>query len=533
MHQHHQHGGSYTLHVGEENAPSGVAREPYPCDAAEQEEPRPGSLSVVPPRVCLTAQFADGAVREWKDLLKVEAALQLLREMGDVASAGQQGGEAAVMGTTLCSPLTFFWVDVSGAPLPQDLGTLLDFLCVSPYTQRRWRAAAAAAVATEPLANVELPHEDGDDYYDDATDLDCLRAFVREQYVQLRLIGLSTEDPTPCGSQSGGEYESEKRLQRPDRLRVNLLDASETGALTPVQVLCFAGGVVTWRVRPDVEGWEHIPRSLERRLCGRNNTATMGGNECGPRRPLSTSLLMLTVLEELYTTFLPDTTVVINEVDAIDAMLPLVRQRQSDQADVLRRVRMLRRSLSVHRRMLMSKVSVLELLNRSTIRVLLPFMNPCEDLDMNLSSARQRKHVEPAIYEAGDDTTGSTSAARHSSAYSAIARPIQHVLSKLEDARRVLTNSIIIYSSGVAATNSRSSNKSDTLSVVLGYVALTSIPPTIVASQWGMNVYVPWVNTDSTVPFWSIAGLSGLYMLLVLAYPLYCWIKGKPENLVF
>ncbi|PWU82888.1 hypothetical protein C4B63_485g4 [Trypanosoma cruzi] len=48
-----------------------------------------------------------------------------------------------------------------------------------------------------------------------------------------------------------------------------------------------------------------------------------------------------------------------------------------------------------------------------------------------------------------------------------------------------------------------SSTEADYRMVVLHYVTLIILPLTIVASQWGMNCYVPWKDLDSTTPFWT------------------------------
>ncbi|RHW73166.1 CorA-like Mg2+ transporter protein [Trypanosoma brucei equiperdum] len=530
--------------------------EPYGYNDREREQSHLNSSRGAPLQVRVVVQLPNGTVREWKDFAQLQALPQILREV--YTTTPDQGRSSAGS----LSPLKFFWIDMSGMPQREDLSALFELLHVCKHTERRWRAMAAAppgvGLGGFPLNNgtceegAERSHYDEDGYYDDATELDYLRAFVAEQYVQISLTVLESPNVTvyglPMEKDTEREMGTEKHQRQREGSRPNLLDACESGTLASVQVLCFVNGVVTWRPQPAVEGWEYIPHGLERRLSNSTNIgdgrAVGDGNE-EPRGALTTSLLVLTILDELYMAFLPDTTIVLSEVDTIDSMLPLVRQRMSDQADILRRIQMLRRSLSVHRRVLMSKVSVLELLSRPTVRVLLPFMNPITDAVNEKEREHCREPFDPRVYQprhrhgelhyeqSEARARRAPSSGQQSDTYADIACRILHVLSKLEDARRILTNSIIIHSSGVAAVNNYNSNQSDTLSITLGYVALMSLPPTIVASQWGMNVYVPWVDMNSTAPFWGIVGAVTAYAALVLSYPIFCWIRGRPDKLVF
>ncbi|RHW72934.1 CorA-like Mg2+ transporter protein [Trypanosoma brucei equiperdum] len=496
--------GTYKLYISEDDSLCNVPQGSCTCTGGVGEPSHPRCTGVMPPRFHLITQSTDGIIYERRDLTGMGSLTGLLHE-------------AAVSDP----PLAFFWIDTSGVPQPEDLSALFEFVNVNPYTEWRWRALAAASIRNDsgdcPPSNGvdgatnELAQEDADSYYDNATELDCLRAFVEEQYVQLRITVLQAQSAMPCCLRSAGNGEiggkvegpGKHQQQQPRNLRANLFDACESGALTSVQALCFRIGVVTWRPQHAIEGWEYISHRLIRHL-----QDASGGEDIKPQNLLSTSLFALTMLDELYMAFLPDITVVNNEVDEIESMLPLVRQRPSDQADVLRRVQLLRRNLSVHRRILMSKVTVLELLNRPTVRVLLSFMNT-------------------------STTSKLDTVVRYASSYVDIARHILPTLFKLDNARRVLTNSIIIYSSGASATNNCNSNKSDTLNVTLGYVALISIPPTIVASQWALEFHVPWRAGDSTTQFWAMVGVMGACMLMVLVYPVYCWIRGRPDKFVF
>ncbi|PWU82887.1 hypothetical protein C4B63_485g3 [Trypanosoma cruzi] len=112
------------------------------------------------------------------------------------------------------------------------------------------------------------------------------------------------------------------------------------------------------------KGGGYIAQAVERRLADPSST----------KRMLTTSKLLHIILDELCEAFLPDPTLVLNEADAIDSMLPFVRQRESEQVDVLRRSLRLRRRLAVHRRLLLSKVNLLEQLGRPVMRTLLAFI---------------------------------------------------------------------------------------------------------------------------------------------------------------
>lgn len=76
--------------------------------------------------------------------------------------------------------------------------------------------------------------------------------------------------------------------------------------------------------------------------------------------------------------FLPDTTALLSEVDSVDSMMPWIAQSSDgDQTDALRRVLALRRCLSVHRRLLLWKLQLVEQLYKEELRTFVPFV--CEE----------------------------------------------------------------------------------------------------------------------------------------------------------
>ncbi|KAF8305270.1 hypothetical protein TcBrA4_0041670 [Trypanosoma cruzi] len=177
-----------------------------------------------------------------------------------------------------------------------------------------------------------------------------MHVFVEEQYVQLQIAVIRAGSP-PCAHDATQSIYAASRKEhathQPDRLHANLFDVDVEEDLGRVELLCFSDGIVTWRPVPEVEGWGYIAQAVERRLADPSST----------KRMLTTSKLLHIILDELCEAFLPDPTLVLNEADAIDSMLPFVRQRESEQVDVLRRSLRLRRRLAVHRRLLLSKVN--------------------------------------------------------------------------------------------------------------------------------------------------------------------------------
>ncbi|KAG5497029.1 hypothetical protein GH5_01551 [Leishmania sp. Ghana 2012 LV757] len=109
----------------------------------------------------------------------------------------------------------------------------------------------------------------------------------------------------------------------------------------------------------------------------------------------------------------------------------------------------------------------------------------------------------------------------------ALHKSIVSVLRHLEVARTVLGNTTLIYTSKVNFTNSRTSERSDYFSLLCQYVLLVVLPLNIVASHWGMNCPVPFMNVEGTVPFWGIVGVLAFIGVVGLIFPVYAYRTRK------
>lgn len=532
---------------------------PMDCDAG------PGTSHA---HMRLVLQHRDGVARQWGPMTRMEHVAQRLREatgsshdegrgfslrLPDTATASvyihpaqsEAGGETTTTAPTR-SPVSFFWIDVAGVPTAQDLDVLFALLRVSSRTQRRWRAEAMALrVENASRSSVHSFLEDTSGVWaarseDNAeNNPDELHVFAEEQYVQLQLAAISSNVTARNRDREGflknfsmcsfsASWPDRLLAVEPDRLHADVLDVEEKD-LVSVSMLCFRDGIVTWRWSPEVEGWAYITATIEQQFV----------NPPTAQRMMTTFSVFCIILDELCEAFMLNPTVILNEVDAIDALLSLVRQRELDQSDMMRRVLLLRRRLVVHRRLLLSKIDLFEQLNRPIMRALFAFMT-------SDAGSRNRGFLCDVDTFALDDThglranmhltsrLGGDPAARiHSYTHPSVASRLRHLFSKLESARVIVSNATILYTSGVAVRNNSNSSKVDYSAVALEYVLLIVFPPTIVASLWGMNCYVPWEDRDSTTPFWVMSGVMAVYILGLLAYPAYCWATGRPDKLVF
>ncbi|RNE99844.1 hypothetical protein TraAM80_07964 [Trypanosoma rangeli] len=498
-----------------------------------------------PMQVRLLVQFKDGTTREWKSMTQMDQVVEALRkvigplntqhctcgslhipDLGsvavDVAAVPRPGAAWEQPQTQL--PLSFFWIDIVGTPEPHDFTVLFSLLKTHTCTERRWRDEAAAALAAPAegylVSTTDCPSDGepelflGSDEGTQEREPDELQVFAEKKYVQMLLAVILASRPSGADS-FGTDSDGSAVAQQPDRLHANLFDVDDESGLGWVRLLCFADGIVSWRPTAEVEGWEYVSQNVAQHLA-----------ELSPaKRMLTTSWLLHIILDELCEAFLPDPTLVFNEVDAIDSMMPLVRQKESEQADVLRRALRLQRCLSVHRRLLLSKVNLLGQLGRPVMRTLFAFITA------DAWNAGGVVH-QPNFVVANAAEGSAPVAELQRLAHTAILRRILHLLRQLDGARTILGNTTIIYTSAVTMLNNNISTHADYRMVVLHYVTLVFLPLTVVASQWGMNCYVPWKELDSTTPFWSIVGISAAYAALHLFYPIYCMCIGRADKLV-
>ncbi|AYU81419.1 hypothetical protein LdCL_310029200 [Leishmania donovani] len=251
---------------------------------------------------------------------------------------------------------------------------------------------------------------------------------------------------------------------------------------------------------------------------------------------LCTSIFVSLLLSSVCYAYLPNTVMFLGEVDTIDSMLPLIElDCESDQADALRRVLLLRRRLAVHRRLLFQKICLLEALDRPTMHTVARFVrsrkSPARTArDSSAGSvADQFKSAQQGSASAGG---GGSSLIHHihmmaPPSLNAIHKSIMGVLHNLEAARTVIGNTTLIYTSKVNFTNSRTSETADYYSLFCQYVLLVLLPLTIVASHWGMNCPVPFMNVNGTTPFWSIVGVIAFISVAGTIFPIYAYLTRK------
>lgn len=383
-----------------------------------------------------------------------------------------------------------------------------------------------------------------------------------------------------------------------------------------------------------VKSWEQLQASVFHRL--RHMSSSVGnqhheaGDHSGGAPPLCTSGFVSLLLSAVCYAYLPNTTSVLSEVDAIDSMLPLVGLNvESDQADALRRVLLLRRRLAVHRRLLFQKIRLLEALDKPAMHTIARFVRTVKapswmerasarasargggssgspraigthssegqrrDSDTDSLSAAPTPHqldrtataphfsgagAQPIVHfldtaeeppwsyttaeqnyggrgvmggsgnvsstyltgAEGERRTGSRTAANSGCPVARMAEPpslnaihkgIANTLRSLEVARTVLGNTTLIYCSTVNFSNSRTSELSDYFALICQYVLLIVLPLNIVASHWGMNCAVPFMEVEGTKPFWSIVGVMIFFAIAGLAVPIYAY-RTRQINMI-
>lgn len=303
-----------------------------------------------------------------------------------------------------------------------------------------------------------------------------------------------------------------------------------------------------------------------------SNTNTNTTNTVRDPVPTTAQFASL-VLSTLCLAYLPDTTAVLSEVDAIDAMMSLiVPEHESDQADALRRVLVLRRRLAISRRLLYQKMRLLEELQRPAMRTTAGFMSDYgggANNGLSTSSGgigagsptyyspnqqwpsgggggggiapRDACYFSPlesfsptsngtvaGMGHSGDGCINSNNA-RPSGTFAGTRVSMEKALQQLDDARTILGNTTLIYSSAVTSRNFKASNDTDFFQLAIQYLVLIVLPLTIVVSLWGMNCQVPWKGEESLKAFYGIVAVLFFISILGLIRPMYAYKSGKPE----
>lgn len=348
-----------------------------------------------------------------------------------------------------------------------------------------------------------------------------------------------------------------------------------TSTPTPPPVITTSTHSLKWKTAQEKEEehkQEYHRQQQSMRSPHRQWKPTLGGKGGSSSTSHPCLFLSTFLLPTITEAFIPDTAAFLCEVDNVDAMLPfIVPDCESDQADALRRVLSLRRSLSTHRRWLLYKLHLVEQFYKEEIHAFLPFA--CEEPDEGVkdmednqeetslergenreededkvASARKTRRIflsqpEEASHreeeEENDDGEGEwrekeimrTMERRpFRFCYDALRDSIEDVLWKLRGARVVLGNATIIYNTTVTNASSRGRVKHTDMSVWLNIIAIVVIPLNVVACQWGMNCYVPGKNSDSLFVFWCIVGGMVIASAIGFIYPFYLFLKAEKKR---
>ncbi|KAH9599534.1 Mg2+ transporter protein [Trypanosoma melophagium] len=181
--------------------------------------------------------------------------------------------------------------------------------------------------------------------------------------------------------------------------------------------------------------------------------------------------------------FLPDPTSLLSEVGNIDEMVLLISPGQQDQADLLRRVALLRRRISNFRTSLFLKEKLLQELIAPTMR---------------------------SSFVAKDPAAVRT--------YKEALEKVMQVSERLDDTRDMLNQANLNFVTGVSMRMSQASAGLDFKMSILNQVAAVCLPINLVISIFGMNCKVPYITdqNDTLVPFGCICAGLILWTILCL-----------------
>ncbi|KAH9599617.1 Mg2+ transporter protein [Trypanosoma melophagium] len=185
-------------------------------------------------------------------------------------------------------------------------------------------------------------------------------------------------------------------------------------------------------------------------------------------------------------TYLPDPTSLISEVDCIDEIVMLVAPGKRDQADLLRRVSVLRRRMAAVNRQLYMKEKLLQELMGPTMRTTFVSRDP-----------------------------------RAVCAYRETQGKLSQVLERLETARDTLNHVNLNFVNAVSMRMSQTSARLDRMMTVLSQISTVCLPANLLASIFGMNCKVAWVAAeyDNLYAFWGIVGIILVWMVICLFAP--------------
>ncbi len=281
----------------------------------------------------------------------------------------------------------------------------------------------------------------------------------------------------------------------------------EATTAVALSIIAFEDWIVTIHAAPIVGMMELLKRiqahfNNKRRLSTLANTldatnlVLAGGLQTMLMTP---AWVMSTLVDFVVESFLPDPTKVLAEVDSVDEMVLLIApDSHNDQADLLRRIAILRRHISSQRGNLFRKEQLVQ-------QLLMPSMRSTF-LSSSSSVVERYKHTLSQI---------------------------NHVAERLDAARDILNQANSNFVSGVSMSMSQASTRMNLKMQLLSQVATICLPLNLVAGIFGMNVNVPYAQADgytSLTPFFVIVGCMALWLVLLSPPLVKTFIKMRREK---
>ena len=272
-----------------------------------------------------------------------------------------------------------------------------------------------------------------------------------------------------------------------------------------VSIIAFEDWIVTIHPAPFVG----LAELLQRIQAHFNNTKRLSmlqacALDSSQVNGLQTSLMspawvLSTLADFVVESFLPDPTKVLSEVDSVDEMVLLIApDSHNDQADLLKRIALLRRRISSQRAYLFRKEQLVQ-------QLLMPSMRSTF-VTRNASIAERYKHTLAQI---------------------------GHVAERLDAARDILNQANSNFVSGVSMSMSQASTRMNLKMQLLSQVATICLPLNLVAGIFGMNVDIPYAQADGytdLTAFYVIVGCMGLWLLLMSPPLVRTFIKMRREK---
>ena len=261
----------------------------------------------------------------------------------------------------------------------------------------------------------------------------------------------------------------------------------------PISAVAFRDWIVTLHAEPFAGLAEvfkrlqsHFNRRQMKRLADQRSTmqppiqppADIRGARALPAVPfMSTGFVLATLIEFVLEESLPDPTSALTQVDQVDEMVLIAQQ---DQEDLLRRMALLRRSISGHRRALYAKEKFIQQLLTPSMRTMFV--------------ARER-HIHEQ--------------------YKRTLAHVSQIAEKLDNARDTLSQANTYFVSLLSLQLGDASNRMSKTMTVLNQVAVVCMPLNILVGAFGMNVNVPYFvgkYPDTLLPFYTLFGMMLLWV---------------------